>query len=48
MAVTGVQSINLNDVYFPIFAREAALSDTQILPGQQEVSMTVNVVFEMS
>ena len=49
MEVTGVESINLNDVYFPIFAREPALSvDTRILPGQQEVSMTVNVVFVMS
>lgn len=49
MEVTGVKSINLQDVYFPFFARESALAaDTQILPGQQEVSMNVNVVFEMS
>lgn len=42
MEVSGVQSINLNDVYFPVF-RESA--DTQILPGQQEVSMSVSVTY---
>lgn len=53
MEVTGVKSINLNDVYFPIFERGFASSDsgiagsppTQILPGQQEISMTVQVTY---
>ncbi|MEW6603860.1 MAG: SIMPL domain-containing protein [Thermoproteota archaeon] len=49
MEVSGVKSINLNDVYFPVFYREAAasnsMSSTQILPGQQEVSMSVSVTY---
>lgn len=48
MEVAGVQSINLNDVYFPVLYRgvaESAISSTQILPGQQEVSMSVNVTY---
>jgi uncharacterized protein YggE len=49
MEVSGVKSVNLNDVYFPVVYREAdalgAASSTQILPGQQEVSMTVNVTY---
>jgi uncharacterized protein YggE len=51
MNVSGVQSISLNDVYFPIYSRgiEAqGLADTQILPGQQQVTMTVNVVYYLS
>lgn len=52
MEITGVKSINLNDVYFPVFYKELAQADgassTQILPGQQEVSMTVQVTFLMS
>ena len=52
MNITGVKSINLNDVYFPVFfkdtAAEASGSPTQILPGQQLVSMTVQVTFLMS
>ena len=53
MGIDKVKSINLNDVYFPVFAKElsAAGSDaaasTQILPGQQDVTMTVNVVYLM-
>jgi hypothetical protein len=50
MEVTGVQSINLNDVYFPIFSRgaaDAAIEETPFLPGEQEVTNTVNVVFTM-
>ena len=44
--ITGVKSISLNDVFFPpFFARAEELSSTQILPGQQEVTMTVNVVY---
>jgi uncharacterized protein len=51
MEITGVLSINLNDVYFPIFSRGAFdLSEvaTPILPGEQEVTNTVNVVYTMS
>jgi uncharacterized protein len=45
--ITGVKSISLNDVFFPPFyyGRAEELSSTQILPGQQEVIMTVNVVY---
>ncbi len=51
MEVIGVKSINLNDVYFPVFYRDVALessggaSTTQILPGQQQVSMSVSVIY---
>lgn len=53
MEVTGVKSINLNDVYFPMFERSFATSDsgiagsppTTILPGQQEITMTVQVTY---
>ena len=48
MGVDRVKSISLNDVYFPVFARDATAassSATQILPGQQEVTVTVNVVY---
>jgi uncharacterized protein len=49
MHISGVKSINLNDVFFPIFAKDPALAvDTPILPGQQEVTMTVNIVYLMS
>ena len=50
MGVDRVKSISLNDVYFPIFSRGAGLeaADTQILPGQQDVTLTVNVVYIMS
>jgi uncharacterized protein YggE len=51
--ITGIKSINLNDVSFPPFyyyhhdarAEDMSSSSTQILPGQQEVTMTVNVVY---
>lgn len=45
--ITEVKSISLNDVFFPPFyyARAEELSSTQILPGQQEVTMTVNVAY---
>lgn len=43
--ITGVHSINLNDVFFPPFFAKAEDLSTQILPGQQEVTMTVNVVY---
>jgi uncharacterized protein YggE len=48
MGVDRVKSISLNDVYFPVFARDATASSSsaaQILPGQQEVTVTVNVVY---
>ncbi len=53
MSVSGVQSINLNDVYFPVFSRGVggvaeSLMATPTLPGEQEVSTTVNIVFFMS
>ena len=50
MGIDRVKSINLNDVYFPVFSRGAGLeaADTQILPGQQDVAMTVTVVYVMS
>lgn len=52
MEVSGVQSINLNDVYFPYFSKafDASLSGapTQLQPGQQEVTMTVSVVYTLS
>lgn len=52
MDITGVKSINLNDVYFPVFykdfAQEASGATTPILPGQQQISMTVQVTFTMS
>jgi uncharacterized protein YggE len=52
MHVVGVKSINLNDVYFPVFYKElpaasSAGGGTQILPGQQEVTMNVQVTFVM-
>ena len=52
--VSGVKSVTLNDVYFPVFYdrsfSESALSggSTPVLPGEQEVSMTVNIVFVMT
>lgn len=47
--ITGVKSINLNDAYFPAYyAKESAASGvagTPILPGEQEISMTVQVTY---
>lgn len=47
--VTGVQSVTINDVQFPFFPRgpEAAPGggDTQILPGQQQVTSSVSITF---
>ena len=58
MTISGVQSATLNPIDFPVFSvglREGSAADassvsapTQILPGQQEVSTTVNVVFFLS
>ena len=58
MAVSGVQSVDLNEVFFPVFRggleqfsaagpAENVSPPTQILPGEQEVSTTVSVVFYM-
>ncbi len=49
MQVTGVKSLSLNDVSFPVFYDLVAEgAPTPVLPGQQEVSMTVQVDFLMS
>lgn len=59
MTISGVQSATLNPIDFPIYSiglREGAAAEaadsvsapTPILPGQQEVSTTVNLVFYMS
>jgi uncharacterized protein len=56
MTVSGVESATINPIDFPVFSvglQEGAAADsisapTQILPGQQEVSTTVNVVFFIS
>jgi uncharacterized protein len=46
MEIGGVKSINLNDVHFPVFYRGFDVAQsTQILPGQQEVSMSVSVTY---
>jgi uncharacterized protein YggE len=50
MEVKGVKSISLNDVFFPVLYRDFAVAEgasTPVLPGQQEVSMTVQVDFLM-
>jgi uncharacterized protein len=50
MEITGVQSINLNDVYLPIYNRgafDATVEQTSFFPGEQEITNTVNVVFTM-
>ena len=52
MNITGVKSISLNDVYFPVFYKDFAVegtgASTPILPGQQQVTMTVQATFLMS
>lgn len=55
LSVSGVQSVNLNDVYFPIYSKSFDVAAdglggvmTPILPGEQEVSSTVSVVFYFS
>lgn len=52
MQIVGVKSINLNDVYFPVysydraaFAVAEAAPPTPILPSQQQVSASVSVTF---
>jgi uncharacterized protein YggE len=57
MMVSGVQSLTLNDIAFPVFRSEASVSSgvsadvsppTQILPGEQEVSTTVSIIYYMN
>ena len=58
MTVSGVESATINPIDFPVFSvdlregsaavAESILPPTQILPGQQEVSTTVSVVFYIS
>lgn len=53
MDVSGVKAVNLNDVYFPVFGSgfDASLKEgasTQLLPGEQEVTMTVAVTYFIS
>jgi uncharacterized protein len=59
MTVSEVQSVDLREVFFPIFrgleevstagaAADSVSLPTQILPGEQEVSTTVSIVFYMS
>jgi uncharacterized protein len=58
MTVSGVESATIDPIDFPVFSVDlqessAAVADsvsapTQILPGQQEVSTTVSVVFYIS
>lgn len=49
MEVSGIQSVSLADVHFPIISRgaEALQLDaaTQILPGEQEVTSTVSITY---
>ncbi|HKY56095.1 MAG TPA: SIMPL domain-containing protein, partial [Anaerolineales bacterium] len=49
MTVTGVKSIHLQDVYFPVFDQRASpegfAAATPILPGEQEISLTVQVTY---
>jgi uncharacterized protein YggE len=54
MEVSGVKAINLNDVQFPFFSsgldtsfREGGIAPT-LLPGEQQVTMTVSVVYYLS
>jgi uncharacterized protein len=54
MTVSQVQSVDLREIFFPIFRglEEVSIAEaaapTPILPGEQEVSTTVSIVFYMS
>lgn len=50
MQVSGIHSVSLEGVQFPIFARgaETLQADTQILPGEQEVTSTVSITYFIS
>jgi hypothetical protein len=49
MEVSGIHSVSLTDVHFPVFARGAETlqldASTQILPGEQEVTSTVSITY---
>lgn len=47
LSISGIKSISLNDVYFPVFSRgfDAAEDATPILPAERQVSMIVSIVF---
>jgi len=52
MQIVGVKSINLNDMYFPVYSYEKSIAfaesvaaPTPILPSQQQVSASVSVTF---
>lgn len=48
--IIGVKSISLNDIHFPAFQRELAADaadSTPILPGEQQITMNVQVVYMM-
>jgi uncharacterized protein YggE len=54
--VSGIQSVNLNDIYFPIYAKTfnagevptIADMSTPIQAGQQDISTTVSIIFYLS
>lgn len=50
MEVSGIHAVSLEGVQFPIFARgaETLQADTQILPGEQEVTSTVSITYFIS
>lgn len=43
--VSGIHSVSLNDVHFPVLYSSAEALDTQILPGEQEVTSTVSITY---
>jgi hypothetical protein len=52
LEVSGIHSVSLSDMHFPIFARgaEALQMDTAtpVLPGEQEVTSTVSITYLIS
>ncbi|MEM3160122.1 MAG: SIMPL domain-containing protein [Nitrososphaera sp.] len=50
MQVSGIHSVSLADMQFPIFARgaESLQASTPILPGEQEVTSTVSITYFIS
>ncbi|MDQ3854615.1 MAG: hypothetical protein M3299_17485, partial [Thermoproteota archaeon] len=58
MTVSGVKSATIDPIDFPVFsvslqessavAADSISAPTQLLPGEQEVSTTVNIVFYIS
>jgi uncharacterized protein len=49
--ISGVQSIHLSDVHFPVFYDKSVMSEglslTPVLPGEQQISTSMTVVFHM-